>query len=76
MRGEISGAKVGGVEITTKDGHLYVDVDLQRPGEPSSSGKSEIVASTRGWLNLGELCAGENFALSFNLIKRGRRWER
>lgn len=76
MSGEETGKQSGGMEITAKDGHLYIDIDVQREGEPSSSGKSDIIASTHGWQNLGELSAGQNFALSLNLIRRKSKWGR
>ncbi len=36
------------VQVEIKDGKAIITIDLQHRGEPSSSGKSIIVATTRG----------------------------
>ena len=36
------------MQATIKDGKLIIEIDLQNPPVPSASGKTLVVASTRG----------------------------
>ena len=36
------------MQATIKDGKLIIEIDLQTPPVPSASGKTLVVASTRG----------------------------
>ena len=36
------------MQATIKDGKLIIEIDLQTPPGPSASGKTLVVASTRG----------------------------
>ena len=36
------------MQATIKDGKLIIEIDLQTPPVPSASGKTMVVASTRG----------------------------
>jgi len=67
----VSGAQEN-VVITVQDGHLYVDVDLQREGGLSKPGRSRIVASTHGWVNLPVSSGEDTFAMSMNVIRYSR----
>ena len=59
------------METTIKDGRLTITIDLGDPAQaPSSaSGKTKVVASTRGFLALGEH-KGHNLALGLNLTAK------
>jgi hypothetical protein len=39
-------------KITYKDGHVLIDAELDEVGEPSSSGKTTVLATTRGNLKV------------------------
>ena len=42
------------ISFTAKDGKLTIIVDLKGKGKPSSSGKSTVLASTRGNVQVAE----------------------
>ena len=48
-----------------EDGKLVVELDSKRPGKPSSSGKSKVVATTSGFVSLGG-----GLSLGLNLIRK------
>jgi hypothetical protein len=39
---------VQNVEMTVQDGKLVITIDLAAQTQPSASGKTEVIASTRG----------------------------
>ena len=56
---------------TAVDGdHLYLRVDLTKDFGPSKSGRTHIIASSRGWINDDAAKVG----ISFNVVtKNGRK---
>ena len=36
------------VNVTVKSKKLIIEIDISKKGEPSKSGKSQVIASTRG----------------------------
>ena len=53
------------IEYEVKDGKLLLSIDIGHEGEPSKSGKSLVIGSTRG--NLG--IPGTELKLGLNLYK-------
>lgn len=55
-------AQVQGEGFTAKvqNGKLLIEVDLNREGVPSRSGKTMVIASSRGNLNIGDVTLGLN----------------
>jgi hypothetical protein len=54
------------VKTEVKGTKLFIEVDLEAPGEPSASGKSLVVASTRG---NQAVVGAEGFTIGLNLYK-------
>jgi len=52
------------VEMKVEDNTLIINVDLSKTGAPSASGKSIIVASTRGNQPLPEPCSDVKVGLN------------
>jgi len=59
-------AKLGeNIQFEIKDGKLFMEVDLTEKGETSKSGKSSVIATTRGNISLpgSEVKIGVNIYL-------------
>ena len=53
------------IEYEVKDGKLILCIDIGHEGEPSKSGKSIVIGSTRGNVNI----PGTELKLGLNLYK-------
>lgn len=51
---------------SVKDGKLIIEIDLNVDLGPSSTGRSNFVAKTDGWMRIPEL--GEGFMMNLNLV--------
>ena len=49
-----------GFSAKVQDGKLLIEIDLERQGTPSRSGKSLVIASTRGNISVGDVTLGLN----------------
>ena len=54
------------MEIKHKDGVITVTLDATKKGTQSKSGKSTIIESTRGFMNV----PGTDLQIAINLIKK------
>jgi hypothetical protein len=48
------------VEATVKDGKLTLVIDLSVEGQPSASGKTKVIATTNGFVNISGVLVGLN----------------
>ena len=53
------------IEYEVKDGKLILSIDIEHEGEPSKSGKSIVIGSTRGNMKI----PGTELKLGLNLYK-------
>ena len=53
------------IEFEVKDGKLILSIEIQHKGEPSKSGKSIVIGSTRGNVSV----PGTGLKLGLNLYK-------
>ena len=53
------------IDYELKDGKLILSIDIGHEGEPSKSGKSIVIGSTRGNVNI----PGTELKLGLNLYK-------
>jgi hypothetical protein len=53
-----------GIEMKVSGDKLVITIDLTRPGAPSSSGKTKLVASTRGAVAVDYKRAGLKVAVN------------
>jgi len=51
------------VQMEVKGTKLVITVDLSQPGSPSASGKSKVIASTKGNVSIGD-AAGTKLGLN------------
>lgn len=49
-----------GFTAEVKGDKLIIEVDLKAPGTPSASGKSIVIATTRGNVQIGNVTVGLN----------------
>jgi hypothetical protein len=48
------------VQAEVKDGKLTLTIDLSVEGQPSASGKTKVLATTSGFVNVGGVLVGLN----------------
>jgi len=53
------------VKVSATDSELTIKINLKSKGIASKSGKTNVIASTRGFLEVGD-----GFRLGLNLIKK------
>lgn len=59
-------AEAQNIATAVQGDHLYIKVDLTKDFGPSKSGRTHIVASSRGWVNVEEAGTG----VSLNVVTK------
>lgn len=54
------------MKVELKDGNLIISIPVQTPPTPSASGKTLVVASTRGNVKTGVMVQGKEITLGLN----------
>jgi hypothetical protein len=58
------------IRAAIQDGKLLLKIDLEKEGEPSSSGYSTIIAKSGRFVSLADLCDGREIGLNLILTEK------
>jgi len=54
------------MDVKMENGKLVITIDVQNPAQPSASGKTLVVATTRGNVRTGLLVDGKPLTIGLN----------